>query len=196
MLLMLAKAAGIITISIGVLYFAMSACVHYAHNALDSDSPPATHPQLHQYMPEKLGNDPEHPVARLLEIDQCHTGNWVPDTPEITFQVQRIIDGDTILAHTSEQPEPAAPPLGHRRPRIRPAPRAPKPLHASRPSYPPARWSKPGTWAPPVRPHPGRYRRGQRAARQLDHGNHGQRPSLRLRRLEQQRCRCSPSLAV
>ena len=48
---------------------------------------------------------PNHPIARLLEIDQCHTARWVPDTPEITFQVQRIIDGDTILAHTSEQPE-------------------------------------------------------------------------------------------
>ena len=48
---------------------------------------------------------PNHPIARLLEIDQCHTARWVPDTPEITFQVQRIIDGDTILAHTSEQPD-------------------------------------------------------------------------------------------
>ena len=105
MLIMLAKATGIITISIGVLYFAMSTCVHYAHKALDSDSPQATHPQLQQYMPEKLGNDPEHPVARLLEINQCHTENWVHDALEITFQVQRIVDGDTILAHTSEQPD-------------------------------------------------------------------------------------------
>ena len=105
MLFMLAKAAGIITISIGVLYFAMAACVNYAHNALDSGQTPTTHPQMQQYMPEKLGNDPEHPIARLLDIDQCHTENWVPDTPEITFQVQRIIDGDTILAHTSENPD-------------------------------------------------------------------------------------------
>ena len=105
MLFMLAKAAGIITISIGSLYFGMSACVNYAHDALDQGNPVTLHPQVQQYMPEKLGNDPEHPVARLLEIDQCHTENWVPDTPEITFQVQRIIDGDTILAHTSEQPD-------------------------------------------------------------------------------------------
>ena len=105
MLFMLAKAAGIITIFIGVLYFAMAACINYAHDALDNGDTPATHPQMQQYMPEKLGNDPEHTIARLLEIDQCHTGNWVPGTPEITFQVQRIIDGDTILAHTSENPD-------------------------------------------------------------------------------------------
>ena len=105
MLLMLAKATGIITIAIGTLYFGMSACVQYAHEALDNAATPTFHPQVQQYMPEKLGNDPEHPVARLLEIDKCHTENWVPDTPEITFQVRRIIDGDTILAHTSEQPD-------------------------------------------------------------------------------------------
>ncbi len=104
MLFMLAKAAGIITISIGALYYGMAACVNYAHDALDQGEPVPAHPQVQQYMPEKLGNDPEHPVARLLEIDQCHTENWVPNTPDITFQVQRIIDGDTILAHTSEQP--------------------------------------------------------------------------------------------
>ena len=105
MLFMLGKAVGIITISIGVLYFAMATCVNYAHDALNSGQTPAVHPQLQQYMPERLGNDPEHPVARLLKIDQCHTANWVPNTPEITFQVQRIIDGDTILAHTSNQPD-------------------------------------------------------------------------------------------
>ncbi len=105
MLFMLAKAAGIITISIGALYYGMAACVNYAHDALDQGEPATLPPHVQQYMPERLGNDPEHPVARLLEIDQCHTENWVPDTPEITFQVQRIIDGDTILAHTSEQPD-------------------------------------------------------------------------------------------
>ena len=82
-------------------YFGMVTCVNYAHDALDSGQTQAIHPQMQQYLPERLGNDPEHPVARLLEIDQCHTANWVPGTPEITFQVQRIIDGDTILAHTS-----------------------------------------------------------------------------------------------
>ena len=123
MLLMLGKAVGIITIAITALYFGMVTCVNYAHDALDSaqhqELPPelrnympedsgqtqAVHPQMQQHMPEKLGNDPEHPVARLLKIDQCHTENWLPDTPEITFQVQRIIDGDTILGHTSEQPD-------------------------------------------------------------------------------------------
>ena len=119
MLLMLGKAVGIITIAITALYFGMVTCVNYAHDALDSgqhqELPPelrqympeesgqtqAVHPQMQKYMPQRLGNDPEHPVARLLNIDQRHTANWVPDTPEITFQVQRIIDGDTILAHTS-----------------------------------------------------------------------------------------------
>ena len=123
MLLMLGKAVGIITIAITALYFGMVTCVNYAHDALDSaqhqELPPelrnympedsgqtqAVHPQMQQYMPERLGNDPEHPIARLLDIDQCHTENWLPDTPEITFQLQRIIDGDTILAHTSEQPD-------------------------------------------------------------------------------------------
>ena len=105
MLLMLGKAIGIITIAITALYFGMVTCINYAHDALDSGPTQAVHPQMQQYMPERLGNDPEHPVARLLEIDQCHTGNWAPDTPEITFQVQRIIDGDTILAHTSDQPD-------------------------------------------------------------------------------------------
>ena len=105
MLFALAKATGIITISIAVLYFTMAKCVHYANDALSDGTTPVIHPQAQQYMPERLGNDPDHPIARLLDIDQCHTGNWVPDTPEITFQVQRIIDGDTILAHTSDQPD-------------------------------------------------------------------------------------------
>ena len=84
----------------------MVACVNLLQDAVGSDEPPPSiHPQLQQNMPERLGNDPDHPVARLLEIDQCHTADWVPNTPEITFQVQRIIDGDTILAHTSEQPD-------------------------------------------------------------------------------------------
>ena len=56
-------------------------------------------------MPEGLGNDPDHPVARLLEIDHYHTARWVPDAPEITFQVERILDGGTIAAHTSWQPD-------------------------------------------------------------------------------------------
>ena len=99
MLLMLGKAVGIITIAISALYFGIATCVNYAH---DSGQTQAIHPQMQQYMPERLGNDPEHPVARLLKIDQCHTGNWVPDTPDITLQVQRIVDGDTIIAHTSE----------------------------------------------------------------------------------------------
>ncbi len=95
-----------IVIAIALLYFAVVACVNLLHDAVGSDEPPTSiHPQLQQNMPERLGNDPDHPVARLLEIDQCHTARWVPDTPEITFQVQRIIDGDTILAHTSEQPD-------------------------------------------------------------------------------------------
>lgn len=106
MLNILAKAVGITGIAIGLLYFAVATCVHYGDKALNSgENPPAAPPQLQPYMPERLGNDPEHPVARLFEIDQCHTANWVPDTPEITFQVQRIIDGDTILAHTSDQPD-------------------------------------------------------------------------------------------
>ena len=106
MLNILAKAVGVTGIAIGLLYFAVATCVHYGDKALNSgENPPAAPPQLQPYMPERLGNDPEHPVARLLEIDQCHTANWVPETPEITFQVQRIIDGDTILAHTSEQPD-------------------------------------------------------------------------------------------
>ena len=105
MLFIAAKALGIIAIAIGILYFSVATCVHYAHKALNSDQQPVIHPQARQYIPDRLGNDPEHPIARLLEIDQCHTENWVPDTPEITFQVQRILDGDTVLAHTSEQPD-------------------------------------------------------------------------------------------
>ena len=108
MLPSLGKAIGLtaIVIAIALLYFAVVACVNLLHDAVGSDEPPPSiHPQLQPYMPEKLGNDPEHPVARLLDIDKCHTENWVPGTPEITFQVQRIINGDTILAHTSEQPE-------------------------------------------------------------------------------------------
>ena len=76
MLLMLGKAVGIITIAITALYFGMVTCVNYAHDALDSGQTQPVHPQIQQYMPERFGNDPEHPVARLLKIeDQCHTAN-------------------------------------------------------------------------------------------------------------------------
>ena len=138
MLLMLGKAVGIITIAITALYFGMATCVNYAHDALDSGPTQAVHPQMQQYMPERLGNDPEHPVARLLEIDQCHTANWVPDTPEITFQVQRIIDGDTILAHTSDQPDQRLRLWGIDAPESD-SPTAPRQQPASKPSSQPER---------------------------------------------------------
>lgn len=104
MLPTIGKAIGLTALAIAILYFAVAACVNLLHDAVGSDEPPpAVHPQMQQYMPERLGNDPGHPVAHLLDIDQCHTGPWVPDAPEISFQVERILDGDTIAAHTSER---------------------------------------------------------------------------------------------
>ena len=126
----------------------MVACANLLQDAAGSDEPPPSiHPQLQQNMPEKLGNDPEHPVARLLEIDQCHTTDWVPDTTEITFQAQRIIDGDTILAHTSEQPDQRLRLRGIDSPESD-QPYSPDAPQGYKPSCPPAGWSKPGTWAP------------------------------------------------
>lgn len=102
MLLMLGKAIGGVTLALGILYFGVSACVTVLGERLPESQTQAMHPRLQQYAPERLGNDPEHPVARILGIEECHTDNMAGDAPAFSFQVEVIIDGDTIQAHTSE----------------------------------------------------------------------------------------------
>ena len=56
-----------------------------------------------QYIPDNLGNEADRQIARLFNLEDCHTKKLTNDADVIHLQVETIIDGDTFVAHTNER---------------------------------------------------------------------------------------------
>ena len=103
MLLKLGQALGIVSFLMASVYLAPMGCRALLGDHLPQDDYPDIHPAAQPFMPQNFGNDPNHPIARLLSVDECHTEAMSNDADTITLQIQEIIDGDTIRAHSSEK---------------------------------------------------------------------------------------------
>ena len=104
MLPLAGKALAVIIALIGSAYLLPFAC---ASLTPDEDPLQQNHHRRPHYaqpfVPENLGNETDHQIARLFNLEDCHTKTFTNDAPEITLQVERVIDGDTFVAHTNEQ---------------------------------------------------------------------------------------------
>ena len=103
MLLKIGQALGFITLLMASVYLVPMGCRAAIGDHLPSDDYPDIHPAAQPFMPQNFGNDPNHPLARILSVDECHTEALSNDADTITLQIQEIIDGDTIRAHSSEK---------------------------------------------------------------------------------------------
>ena len=56
-----------------------------------------------QHIPENLGNEADRQIARLFNLEDCHTKTFTNDADVIHLQVEAITDGDTFVAHTNER---------------------------------------------------------------------------------------------
>ena len=104
MLPLAGKALAAVIALIGAAYLLPFAC---AAVTPDEDPFQQNHDRLphfaQPYVPENLGNEADRQIARLFNLEDCHTRNFTNDAPEIHLQVEQIIDGDTFVAHTNER---------------------------------------------------------------------------------------------
>ena len=111
MLPLAGKALGVILALVGSAYL-----LPFAGSAVTPDGDPYPDNRqdmphfAQQYIPDNLGNEADRQIARLFNLEDCHTKTFTNDEEVIHLQVEAIIDGDTFVAHTNE---PSG--QGHRR---------------------------------------------------------------------------------
>ena len=104
MLPLAGKALGVIIALIGSAYLLPFAC---AAVTPDEDPFQQHHDRLpdfaQPYVPENLGNEADRQIARLFNLEDCHTKQFADNASLIHLQIEAIIDGDTLVAHTNER---------------------------------------------------------------------------------------------
>ena len=104
MLPLAGKALGVILAIFGSAYLLPFACTAVTP---DGDPYPDNRQEMphfaQQYIPDNLGNEADRQIARLFNLEDCHTKKFTNDADVIHLQVETIIDGDTFVAHTNER---------------------------------------------------------------------------------------------